>query len=114
MQKYLIKIATYLAGNNQHLPVCYLAGKVTGLPYGEVFAKFKMKELEMEHQGYYVLNPCSFIDSDADWPFAMRISVVLLACAQTADFQPDWTDSKGAQLEHGLCLPLEISTIEIN
>lgn len=113
MQKYLIKIATYLAGNNQHLPVCYLAGKVTGLDYGEVYAKFKIKEIEMERKGFYVLNPCSFINAQEDWAYAMRISVILLACASVADFQPDWIDSKGARLEHELCIPLEIQTIEI-
>ena len=114
MHKYLINIATYLAGNSERLPVCYLAGKVTDLDYSYVFAKFKQREIEMELAGFYVLNPLNFIDSQEDWPFAMRISVILLACAQSADFQPDWTISKGATLEHELCIPLEISTIEIN
>lgn len=113
MHRILIKIATFLAGNYQKLPVVYLAGKVTGVSYSEAFAKFKSKEIELSNKGFYVLNPFNHIEQDEEWPVAMRISVILLACSKSICLLDDWQDSHGATLEFNLSVPLEIDTIEI-
>jgi hypothetical protein len=111
MIQILIQIATHLASNKQKLPVAYVAGKVTDLPYGEVFAKFKLKQAELEAEGYFVLNPCDFIAETEDWDKAMRIAVMLLASSGTIALIPDWRDSKGARLEFELSQPLGLSVI---
>ena len=99
--------------NDFNLPVVYIAGKVTGLPYKEVSAKFKMKQLELEAMDFFVLNPVDVInDADCSWQEAMRVSLMLLVNADYIYLLPDWWDSDGATLERELAMKLGIGTIE--
>jgi hypothetical protein len=98
-----------LIENNQ--PVVYIAGKVTDLPYDEVYAKFMAKQLELEAQNFIVLNPCMHIDKNEHWETAMRQALKLLLDADFICLLPDWADSKGAKLERDLALCLNIPTI---
>jgi hypothetical protein len=108
----LINIAGRLVDNKKNIPVIYVAGKVTNLPYNEVYAKFKVKQMELEAKGYYVLNPCDLIAADCEWEEAMRISVMALSSAHYIYLLPDWWQSEGAKLERALALKLRIPTIE--
>lgn len=90
----------------------YIAGKVTGLPYQEVYAKFKVAQLELEHKGYQVINPCEITPSDADWNIAMRTCISALCNCQFIYLLPCWTESKGATIERSIAITLGISTIE--
>jgi len=113
MKQNLIQIATHLAGNKGKAPVAYIAGKVTGLPYNEVYAKFKLKQMELEAEGYFVLNPCDFIAPPGldSWGDEMKIAIILLAVSGTIVMLPDWEDSPGARLEFELSQPLGLSVI---
>lgn len=98
--------------NDLNLPVIYIAGKVSGLPYEEVKRKFKMKQLQLEALDFFVLNPVDIVaDGDCSWTEAMRVSVMLLANADFICLLPDWKDSEGAKLEMALALKLGINTI---
>lgn len=104
--------AAEILQNDLNLPIVYIAGKVTGLPYDEVKRKFKMKQLELEAQDFFVLNPVDIVgDGECDWQEAMRISVMLLANADFICLLPDWHLSEGATLEHSLAIRLGINTI---
>ena len=82
----------------------YIAGKVTGLEYNTVWFKFKNRQIQLEALGYAVLNPCEWVQENADWQAAMKECVVLLAGAADAiDLLPDWEASEGATLEMQLC-----------
>ena len=105
--------AAEVLDNTFNLPVIYIAGKVTGLPYKEVTAKFKIKQLELEAMDFFVLNPVDVInDEDCNWQEAMRVSVMLLANADYICLLPDWWDSDGAKLERELAMRLGISSFE--
>ena len=90
----------------------YIAGKVTGLPYTEVYAKFKAKQLELEADGYEVVNPCEITPADAEWQAAMRICIKALVQCDSICLLPDWYLSDGAKVERSLALTLGLTTIE--
>ena len=78
----------------------YIAGKITGDPgYKEKFGEVAE---ELERQGHIVLNPAELPEGmeTADY---MRICLAMLDCADAVMFLPDWTESKGAGVEHALC-----------
>lgn len=93
-------------------PIVYIAGKVTGLPYAEVYAKFRAAQLKLEAQKFNVLNPLEHIDKDARWDKAMRKAIILLCQSDFIYLLPDWPDSEGAKIERSLALRLNIPTIE--
>lgn len=90
----------------------YLAGKVSGLPYPVVYAKFRAKQLELEALGHQVLNPCEIIPEDAPWREAMRTAIMLLCTSDYICLLPCWKTSKGARLERFLARILNIPNID--
>ncbi|MEZ2337662.1 DUF4406 domain-containing protein [Mucilaginibacter sp. RCC_168] len=114
MIKNLINVCARLVQNKQKLPIVYIAGQVTGLDYNQVYAKFKLKQQELERKGFFVLNPCDLIPppGEMNWGKEMCIAIVALVCARYICLLPDWHLSKGAKVERELALVLGISTIE--
>jgi len=108
----LKNLLTHLLTNTKNLPVVYVAGKVTNLPYNEVWTKFKVKQLELESKGFFVINPMEHVNETEGWQKAMRICVMLLAVSDHVCLLNDWHLSKGATLERNLALPLGINFIE--
>ena len=89
----------------------YTAGKVTGLPYGEVALKFKNVQTYLEMQGYHVINPTNLCSADMDWQLAMRLCIRALTTADAVYMLPCWQNSTGAKLEHELATKLGIEII---
>lgn len=78
----------------------YLAGKVTGLPMGEVFAKFGQAEFWLKEQGHTVVNPLRLCSNHWSWERCMRVCIQAMMDCEGVCLLPDWNESKGAMVEH--------------
>jgi hypothetical protein len=82
----------------------YIAGKVTGLPWEEVKARFAVKQHELEEAGHDVCNPCEMAEKNnwhsLPWGEIMRSCIAALMFADELHLLPRWQDSRGAILEH--------------
>ena len=94
-------------------PKIYIAGKVTGLPYDEVKAKFAQAALMLWTMGFEPVNPVELVPSEAGWNKAMRLCIRELADCEFIYLLPDWYKSKGALVERLLALVLKIKRIKI-
>ncbi len=78
----------------------YIAGKITGDKYYK--RKFREVENMLRGHGHIVISPTVLADgmTTADY---MRICFAMIDTADAVFFLPDWTQSKGAQLEMAYC-----------
>lgn len=91
----------------------YIAGKVTGLKYTEVYEKFKIMQLRLEAMGFEVVNPCDITAADAAWRDAMRTCIKALLECDSICLLPCWGFSKGATIERNLALTLGMNVLEL-
>ncbi len=85
----------------------YIAGKVTGLPYGDVKQKFRAAENQLHEQGYQVVNPTELYQG-TDWDGVMNVCLNALADCDAIYMLTDWANSRIATLEHTKALELRI------
>ena len=79
----------------------YIAGKINGDP--KYKDKFLCAEYGLDKQlGHTVLNPADLPEGMAPADY-MRICFAMMDSADAVAFLPDYTDSKGAMLEHAWC-----------
>lgn len=78
----------------------YIAGKITG--DAEYQEKFRRAQKLLEDQGFVVLSPAVMPEGmrPADY---MRICFAMMDSADVVAFLPDYTQSRGAQLEWAWC-----------
>lgn len=88
--------------------VVYIAGKVTGLPYGDALNKFMVAEVDLLNAGYLVINPMVLVDKETEWKQAMRICLSFLPYADHIFLLHDWNESEGAMWERDTALRLGI------
>lgn len=78
----------------------YIAGKINGdLGYSTKFARAKFA---LVAEGRTVLNPANLPEGMATADY-MRICFAMMDSADAVAFLPDYTESKGAMLEHAWC-----------
>ena len=78
----------------------YIAGKINGDSL--YWKKFAAEEVNLERQGHIVLNPAALPEGMAPADY-MRICFAMMDSADAVAFLPDYTESKGAMLEHAWC-----------
>ncbi|PWA10950.1 DUF4406 domain-containing protein [Flavobacterium laiguense] len=87
----------------------YIAGKVTGLPQDEVYAKFADLQTELQSIGFIVVNPLEVVnDWNATWEEAMKKCLKALIDCDGVYFMPCHTQSVGAMIELQLAKNLKI------
>ena len=95
---------------NQQQKKVYICGKVTGLPYHEVTRKFGEAHLKLLQQGYLPVNPLAVVnDWHMPWEQAMRLCIKALMDCDAVYLLHDWQQSKGAKVEHQICMQVGIA-----
>lgn len=77
----------------------YISGKVSGLPYEEVKAKFAYAQRILEGVGYKVYNPMEFVAPNTEYDEAMRICFRYVTYSDEIYMLKGHTDSQGATKE---------------
>lgn len=79
----------------------YISGKITGLPIGEVVAKFREAERKIRKFGQDPINPLNNgLPIETEWADQMGKDIALLLRADAIYMLPDWQHSDGATIEY--------------
>lgn len=87
----------------------YIAGKITGIEE-ESFLKFKRAETILKNMGYEPVNPLVENTNDT-WENYMKIGITKLLTCDGIYMLSNWSDSKGAKIEHNLAEILKLKII---
>lgn len=86
----------------------YISGKITGIE-NSAMSIFQNAETKLSEFGYSVVNPMKLNhDHDKDWHSYMRVDIKALVDCDEIYMLNNWTDSKGAILEHTIAMMLGI------
>jgi hypothetical protein len=89
----------------------YLAGKVTGLRFQDVFLKFNAAEYRLKREGYTVVNPLRLVSQSWEWEKCMRICLAELLKCDAIYLLSDWEESEGAKLEYYIAQQLKLKIL---
>jgi len=85
---------------NKRKEECYISGKISGLPFEEVVAKFAEAEKEVIKLGYKPINPTKNGVNSDKWGDHMVEDIRNLNRGKAIYFLNDWEDSAGSLIEH--------------
>jgi hypothetical protein len=78
----------------------YISGKVTGIEE-EAVALFNAADRYLKQKGFETVNPMALPHShDKSWHSYMKEDIKALCDCEAIYMLPNWTDSKGAIIEH--------------
>lgn len=78
----------------------YIAGQITGDKC--YWNKFQQAQEDLENEGFTVINPAELPEGMAPADY-MRICFAMMDTADVVAFLPDYSESRGAQLEWAWC-----------
>ena len=103
---YIIKNIPVFSKNIEYV---YIAGKVTGLSEYEAQIQFTKAEELIKNRRQIPINPTKLVSHDELWITAMRKTVGnMLLYADRVYFLKNWRKSRGAKIEHLLCIIFKI------
>jgi len=82
----------------------YISGKITGLNMQVAEHYFETVENELLKAGHQPINPCKILPyhPDHDWKRYMIADIEALMSCDAILMLDNWTDSKGAKIEHAI------------
>lgn len=87
----------------------YISGKISGIE-NEAVKLFDIAEMQLKNEGYEVVNPMTLNHNhDKSWHSYMKEDVKALCECDEIFMLSNWTDSKGAIIEHTIAMYLGIS-----
>lgn len=87
----------------------YISGKISGLEESVYTAKFQEAEDKLTALGFKVVNPVKIVHNhDNSWLSFMREDLKEMLDCDGIYMLGNWMDSKGAKIEHDLCVSLGI------
>jgi hypothetical protein len=90
----------------------YISGKITGLPFDEVQAKFEAAKKFVTGLGHEAVSPLeNGLHVDCPWIFHMRMDIIMLLDCDAIYLLSDWCDSRGAMLEKNIAETLGIEML---
>jgi hypothetical protein len=86
----------------------YLSGKISGLPFDNVFEKFEAHALLLEKKGYNPINPLNVspFKPEKEWSDYMIDDIAELFKCEAIYMLDDWGQSIGARIEYGIAREL--------
>lgn len=86
----------------------YISGKITGLDIKEAEALFEYVETQLAQAGHTPVNPMKLMPYDPKhtWVDYMVEDIRGLLSCQAILMLPNWTDSKGAKVEHAIAVSM--------
>lgn len=92
-------------------PKIYISGKITGIE-NSAEQLFKNAETKLNQLGFEAINPMALNhDHDKSWHSYMKEDVKALCECNVIYMLNNWTDSKGAIIEHSIALLLSIEVM---
>jgi hypothetical protein len=89
----------------------YISGKISGIEL-EAEKLFEKAENELKHKGFEPVNPMKLNHQhNKSWNSYMKEDIKALCDCDSIYMMSNWTDSKGAIIEHNLSIQLGIDVI---
>ena len=88
----------------------YISGQITGLDIEVAKAYFKQTELQLKENGHTPVNPMEVLPYHPDhtWHDYMAEDIKALLYCEAILMLDNWTNSKGAKIEHDIAKGLGI------
>lgn len=84
----------------------YISGKITGIEK-QAPELFSNAAHQLKSAGYTVLNPMTLLHNhDLTWESYMKVDIRAMLTCDEVYMLSNWTDSKGAKIEHAIALML--------
>lgn len=90
----------------------YIAGKISGLHYAEVEAKFNQAKQHLRNWGYEPISPLDNDCASSCWAEQMMACLPLLLSCGGIYLLSDWEQSDGARIEHTFALKRKMYIIK--
>jgi nucleoside 2-deoxyribosyltransferase len=84
----------------------YIAGPMTGLPDFN-YPAFHAEAARLRELGYRVSNPAEN-QAQVNWQYYMRAAIRMMLLCDAVALLPNWKQSRGALIEHGIAIALGI------
>jgi Domain of unknown function (DUF4406) len=89
----------------------FVAGKISGLPIGDVKNKFNRIAGQLSGMGYQVVSSEAIEDESRTWDDTMRADIKKMLECDEVHLLPDWQESRGAQLKRDIAVRLGIQVV---